>query len=107
MRVDIVDIFSLHISQFERLVDGKVDTHTVGSRLCHVMRITRRKSTQNFRYDRRATLERALQGLENEHTGTFTHDKTVTIRIPRSGGSRGIVVRTQRLAARIQPYRRE
>ena len=92
MYVDVVDVLRLHFRIFESGLHHEVCTEAFGVRCRDVVRVSRHADTCHFAVDLRTASLGVLEFLEDEDTGTFTHDETVAACAEGTGSVGGVVV---------------
>jgi hypothetical protein len=92
VRVDIVDLVRLDMGRLQGVSDRPGGAFTVGRRLGKVEGVTGIAVADELGQDGRAALQGVLQVVENQHSGAFTEDETVTLGIEGAAGRFRVVV---------------
>ena len=92
MYVDVVDVLRLHFRIFESGLHHEVCAEAFGVRRRDVVSISRHTDTCYFAVDLCTASLGVLEFLEDEDTGTFTHDETVAACAEGTGSVGGVVV---------------
>ena len=84
MCIDIVNIFRFHTCILKCELHGMFSTITFRIRSYNIISITGLPISYNFRINFCTAFFSMFIFLKNNNTGTFTHNKSVSVHIPRA-----------------------
>src|SRR5690606_37574560 len=90
--IEIIDVFGVHFAVTQGHLNGVGRPRSVGRGSAEVMGIGTHPIAGKLGIDGRSALQRMFKLLDDDHSGTFAHDESVTVLVEWAGCTLGFII---------------